>query len=441
MKTFLILTAIVVTAAGGALAWQQYGASAPQVHYRTTPVERGDLIVGVSATGTLQPEEVVDVGAQVVGRVNEFGLDPNATAATSREKRIDYGSMVEEGTVLARIDDMVYVAQRNQAKAALARAKADLIQLQARREQADAEWQRAQRLRELSVESISPTSKARSTAPAIKIRGISDSDYVLAKSNYEVAVANVAVGEAAVSQAESSLELAETNLGFTVIKSPVKGTIIDRRVNIGQTVVASLNAPSLFLIAKDLTRMQVWASVNEADIGVLKVGLPVSFTVDAFPDELFRGEVEQVRLNASMTQNVVTYTVVVAVDNSNMRLLPYLTANVQFEVSKAANVFNVANAALRYQPSTNTVMPQNVDQRQAENSESSDPTGTVWVQQGEVLKPIGVRLGTTDGARTEISAPELTEGMQIVEGELSVDEIADVQNPFGPPQIGRGRAR
>ncbi|WP_442485704.1 efflux RND transporter periplasmic adaptor subunit [Aeoliella sp. SH292] len=441
MKTFLILTAIVATAAGGALAWQQYGASTPQVHYRTTPVERGDLIVGVSATGTLQPEEVVDVGAQVVGRVKEFGLDPNTPESTSREKRIDYGSMVEEGTVLARIDDMVYVAQRNQAKAALARANADLIQLQARREQADAEWKRAQRLRELSVDSISPTAKARSGGPAIKIRGISDSDYVLAKSNFEVAVANVAVGEAAVAQAQSSLDLAETNLGFTIIKSPVKGTIIDRRVNIGQTVVSSLNAPSLFLIAKDLTRMQVWASVNEADIGVLKVGLPVSFTVDAFPDEVFRGAVEQVRLNASMTQNVVTYTVVVAVDNSNMRLLPYLTANVQFEVSKAADVLNISNAALRYQPSKNTMAPQNASRPQEEDNGATKPTGTVWVQQGETLKPIEVQLGTTDGARTEISAPELAEGMQIVEGELSVDEIADVKNPFGPPQFGRTRAR
>lgn len=187
--------------------------------------------------------------------------------------------------------------------------------------------------------------------------------------------------------------------------------------------------------------MQVWASVNEADIGVLKVGLPVSFTVDAFPDEVFRGEVEQVRLNASMTQNVVTYTVVVAVDNSNMRLLPYLTANVQFEVSKAADVFNVANAALRYQPTVGSSVPQQGDKQPQSEDSAGEATGTVWVQQGETIKPIEVKIGITDGARTEISSSELTEGMQVVEGELSVDEIADVKNPFGPPQFGRTRAR
>ena len=158
---------------------------------------------------------------------------------------------------------------------------------------------------------------------------ISDADYDIALADYDTARSALAVGEASVVQAEAALRQAEINLGYTTIRSPVKGVIVDRRVNIGQTVVASLNAPSLFLIAKDLTRMQVWASVNEADIGRIRAGQTVRFTVDAFPGETFVGEVAQVRLNATMTQNVVTYTVVVTADNPEGRLLPYLTANLQ----------------------------------------------------------------------------------------------------------------
>ena len=144
--------------------------------------------------------------------------------------------------------------------------------------------------------------------------------------------------------------MARTNLGYTTIKSPVRGVIIDRRVNIGQTVVASLNAPSLFLIAKDLRRMQVWASVNEADIGHIRLDMPVRFTVDAYAGETFHGKVTQIRMNATMTQNVVTYTVVVTTDNSNGKLLPYLTANVQFEMDQRSDVLLVPNAALRWKP-------------------------------------------------------------------------------------------
>ena len=221
--------------------------------------------------------------------------------------------------------------QFDQAVASLAQAKANVLQMDAKLKQADAEWKRAQRLMSLKLVSRSPTG---STAPgeALPIKGISDADYILAQANFESGEANVEAAKGTVLQMEAALELARTNLGYTTIKSPVNGTIIDRRVNIGQTVVASLTAQSLFLIARDLRRMQVWAAVNEADIGRLKVGTPVHFRVDAFPQEVFRGQVVQIRLNASMTQNVVTYTVVISADNSDLRLLPYLTANVKFEV-------------------------------------------------------------------------------------------------------------
>ena len=216
---------------------------------------------------------------------------------------MDYGSVVEEGTVLARIDDSLYQADAAQAqaqvqsaRASLLRAKADLEQMKAKLLQADRDWKRAKQ--------IGPS------------EALAQASYDAYEAAYETAKANVAVGEAAILQAkagvdhsEAALRRAQRNLGYCTIKSPVKGVIIDRRVNIGQTVVASLNAPSLFLIAKDLTRMQVWVAVNEADIGKIHPGQPVTFTVDAFPGETFQGEVGKVRLNASMTQNVVTYTV------------------------------------------------------------------------------------------------------------------------------------
>jgi HlyD family secretion protein len=217
--------------------------------------------------------------------------------------------------------------------------------LKAKLNQAERDWQRAQKL--------GPSD------------ALAQSTYDAYRSAYDTAVANVAVGKAAILQAKASLAQAEAvlrraqrNLGYCTIKSPVKGVIIDRSVNIGQTVVASLNAPSLFLIAKDLKRMQVWVAVNEADIGKIRPGLPVTFTVDAFPGETFRGEVGKVRLNASMTQNVVTYTVEIVTDNSSGRLLPYLTANVQFELDRRTNVLMVPNAALRWKPSAEQVAPE-----------------------------------------------------------------------------------
>ena len=188
-------------------------------------------------------------------------------------------------------------------------------------------------------------------------KAISETDYDTDEANYKSAEANLEVGKAQVRVSAAAVRTAKTNLGYTTITSPVRGTILDRRVNIGQTVVASLNAPSLFLIAKDLRRMQVWASVNEADIGRIRVNMPARFTVDAYPGQTFRGKVSQIRMNATMTQNVVTYTVVVTTDNSNGKLMPYLTANVQFEVDQRSNVLLAPNAALRWKPQASQIDP------------------------------------------------------------------------------------
>ena len=204
----------------------------------------------------------------------------------------------------------------------------------------------------------------------------------------------------------------------------------------GQTVVASFNAPSLFLIAKDLRRMQVWASVNEADIGQLKAGTPATFTVDAFPDETFRGVVELVRLDASMTQNVVIYTVVVSTSNEDLKLLPYLTANVIFEVSRRDDVLTVPLGALRYQPRPELIVadakPAPESTKAPASKSKSESRGTVWVRSGAGVTPIDVTLGASDRSRIEVIGGELEEGMEVVLGEEKAGAAEQVNNPFTP---------
>jgi HlyD family secretion protein len=437
-----ILYSLVLAALALGLAVYGVGhvwSTGPANAFRSAAVERGDLHATISATGTIEPEEVVDVGAQVAGQIKEFGTDPNDS-----HRHIDYGSRVEQGTVLARIDDSVYQSQVDQAKAQLAqakageqRARADLVQMKAKVTQTQRDWQRAQAL-----------------GPG-QGNAISALDYDTAKAAYETAQSGLAVGEAAitvaqtdVARSEAALKQAETNLGYTTIRSPVKGVIVDRRVNVGQTVVASLNAPSLFLIAKDLTRLQIWASVNEADIGQIHSGQPVRFTVDAFPNDVFQGAVGQIRLNATMTQNVVTYTVVINTDNANGKLLPYLTANVQFEVASKPNVLQLSNAALRWRPKVEQVAPDMraayARSRQAKPAEGGAKAleqerhdrGVVWVQDHDFVRPLPVTVGLSDGAMTEVSGDGIREGTQVVVGERHAQGGDAATNPFTPKLFG-----
>jgi HlyD family secretion protein len=440
----IVVTLIILSFAAG-MVWHFQRGDAQTASFRTVRVTRGDVLVAISATGTVEPEEVVDVGAQVAGQILSFGNDANG-------KTVDYGSVVEEGTILAKIDDSLYRADAAQAdaqvesaQAGLQRSKADLEQMKAKLQQAERDWQRAQKL-----------------GPS---EALSQSSYDAYQSAYETAKANVAVGEAAILQAKASLDQAEAvlqraqrNLVYCTIKSPVKGVVIDRRVNIGQTVVSSLNAPSLFLIAKDLRRMQVWVAVNEADIGKIHPGQPVAFTVDAFPGETFQGEVGKVRLNASMTQNVVTYTVEIITDNSSGRLLPYLTANVQFELNRRRDVLLVPNAALRWTPSAEQVAPSfrevldNPSDRKgkpegtprsasapAKASGGTMSRGTIWVTEGEYVRPLRVSLGLTDGTYTEVEGKGLTEGLDVVTGlQIRQSGQTTTTNPFTPSFPRRG---
>jgi HlyD family secretion protein len=539
MRTLLGVLVVIGVAVGGGAYYTLRISADPPASFRSATVKRGDLLSSISATGTVEAEEFVDVGAQVVGPIKEFGVDPTdqsnylakfrkekkrdptdaeIKAATKAMKRIDYGSVVQENSILAQIDDSVYTAQVDQAQASLVRAQADLEQMKAKLAQADQDRKRARRLRPdladaedkaaaenkgaaqpkpaaekkaaaqpkpAAANKAATESRSASTSESVlEYRAMSDADYDLAKATYEVSLANVAVGEAAIQQGEAALRLAKKNLDYTTIRSPVEGVIIDRRVNVGQTVVATFSAASLFLIAKDLRRVQVWASVNEADIGRIRPGLPVRFTVDAFPGEVFRGKVAQIRLNATMTQNVVTYTVVVETDNSNLRLMPYLTANLQFEVEQRKNVLLVPNTALRWKPRPPQVAPDaratvsadapgkgggqgnkgdgqgskgggqpgqgSAKSGSAGDAKSAQPAkeradrSRLWVQDGNFVRPIEVQVGMSDGSQTEVSGSAVQEGMEVVVGELRKDEVADggdTTNPFAPKLFRAGQKK
>jgi HlyD family secretion protein len=457
MKPWIIRIIVVAAVIAAAiLIWRHFAKAQPaSVAYATARVIRGDLTGTISATGTVEPEEVVDVGAQVAGQVIAFGTDVDG-------KTVDYGSVIEAGTVLARLDDEVCQAdlaqanaQLQQASAQVESAEANLAVLKAKLTQALADWERAQKL-----------------GPSDALAATTYDNY---KAVYETAKASADAGAAAILQAkaqvavaEASVSRAKRNLGFCVIKSPVRGVVIDRRVNIGQTVNGSMNAASLFLIAKDLKRMEIWVAVNEADIGALKPGQPVTFQADAFPGEEFKGEVGKLRLNATMTQNVVTYTVEVVTDNSSGRLLPYLTANVKFEVDHRAGVLTVPNAALRWTPpataKTESTGQKTGGKRQKTEGKTADTdgkgakpegaargsrghAGTLWVQEDGKIRALRVRAGLSDGSMTEVWGEGVKEGLQVVVGENreKTAEQADTAtasadgtvNPFVPKMPNR----
>lgn len=448
-KALQLFLLVLLLGAGGLGFWYWQGRSGPSNFFRTLPVERGPFLATIASTGTIEPEEVIDVGAQVAGRIDRFGLDPrsaNSNIGLSLltswphwdgttgavfgvlvpQRTIDYGSPVEEGTILAQLDASLYQSRVEKARADLERAEADLMQMSAKLTQADRDWYRAQEL--------------------YNRKAIAQSDHDLARANYDTAVSSVNVGKAAISQARAILREADTNLGYTTVRSPVKGVIVDRRVNVGQTVVASLNAPSLFLIAKDLKRLQVWASVNEADIGQIRPGQEARFSVDAFPAEEFLGTVakDQPRLNAAMNQNVVTYTVVVNTDNSHGRLLPYMTANIKFLAHQQSDAVLVPNAALRWRPRLTQVAPSARKAYAAsgkQNRPSKSPSeryepGTVWFVDGNFVRPVRLGIGMSDGTLTHVLAGDLREGTEVVVGEDRPDNGSDDTNPFAPKMFG-----
>jgi HlyD family secretion protein len=434
LKLFVLLLLIGLLGGAGWFGWGYYTTTNQSFTFKTEKVVKGDLTATVSSTGTIEPEEVIDIGALLSLPIIKFGPDPEDSTKT-----VDWCTKVEAGSVLAVLDDALYVARRNEAAATVRSAEADLVAKKAIRDQADREWNRNVQLKPRG--------------------GVSNTDYDTALANYETSKAAVGVSEAAVGLARAQLAEAEVNLGYTVIKSPVKGIIIDRRVNVGQTVVAGISAPSLFLLAKDLTRVQVWVSVNEADIGQIKKGQTAKFTCDAFPGEEFIGTVTKVRLNAMMTQNVVTYTVEVTTPNKDMKLMPYLTANVKFLVDKREGVKLIPNAALRWRPPVAHVHPdyrseyeQSLKRRAAAMAEggasksneekNQQNRGTVWIEEEGFARPVKVHTGLTDSLQTEVlevldkDKNILDVDTPVITGVSQGNANAGTVNPFAPKMFG-----
>ena len=329
-KLFLVLVAI---GAVGAYGWFSQENHAENTQYRTVAVDRGEVVRAVSVVGTLHPIQQVDIGAQVSGQITEL--------------LVDFNDSVKAGQVLARLKPTQFEARIKQAEADLSIAEANLSAAQASLLDASVGYKDAQRqltrARDLFSKSLVSQSDLDSTELKIE----------QSHASVKTREAQVDVAKASIRQRQAALTDAKTNLEHTVIRSPVDGIVIQRNVNLGQTLASNFQAPVLFVVAESLEGMQLEASVDEADIGLVKAGQSVSFTVDAFPDRPFSGSVKSVRLVPAQVQNVVTYTVIIHVDNSRQQLLPGMTANATIEIAREENALRIANAAIRFSPPEN----------------------------------------------------------------------------------------
>ncbi len=396
--------------------------------FLTAAVRKGNLSATVSVTGTVEPRNVVDVGAQVSGTIVKFGTDADG-------HEVDYDSPVNKGTVLAIIDPANYAARVDSDKAALAEAQANVAVAKAKYqtyvaayEDAAADWKRAQKLGDQGM-----------ALPVTQYDSYK-STYLQTKANLALGKASIVQAQMAVNVAKATLKNDEITLSYCTITSPVKGVVIDRDVDIGQTVASSFNTPSLFLLAENLKKIQVWASVNEADIGRIKKGQSVTFTVDALPGKVFHGVVSQVRLNATVVQNVVTYTVVIDTNNANGELLPYLTAQAEVLVAQKKNVLMVPNAALRWVPLQSQIAPGTAPEKHSSTGSGGStlltqtPTGTLWIADGKFVRPLVVHTGLSNNYFTQIISKKIKPGIQVVIGDVShsASHGSGAVNPFIP---------
>lgn len=314
-RLYILLAVVAVAAALGIWRWQA-GDSKPKLQFETSKVEQGKIIAKVTASGTLSAIVTVQVGSQVSGRIAALYAD--------------FNSPVKKGQLIAKIDPPLFQASVDQARANLAAAQGNLVKARVQAVDARRQYERQKEL------------------AARKLNAQADLD--TAQATADGADAQVTAAEGTVAQTRAALQSAEVNLAYTNILSPTNGTVISRNVDVGQTVAASLQAPTIFVIAEDLAKMQVDTSVSEADVGRLKSGMPASFTVDAYPGEIFRGQVRQIRNAPQTVQNVVTYDAVIDVDNSDLKLKPGMTANVTFVYAEMDDVLKVPNSALRFRP-------------------------------------------------------------------------------------------
>lgn len=393
-SVWIIVSVIVAIAI---LAWLLSGKKKDTtINFTTEAVAPTNIENSVTATGTIEAVKTVTVGTQVSGIINKLF--------------VDYNSVVKKGQVIAELDKQNLQSQLNSAKAQLSQAQANLLSAQSDLAYQKANYQRNKTLYNKGL--------------------ISANDYEQARLSWQTTNATVAERRDAVAAAREEVSRAQTNLSYAVITSPIDGVVISKSVEEGQTVAASYSTPELFTIAKDLKDMRVIANVDEADIGGVKVGQRVTFTVDAYPNDTFEGAVTQVRQEATTTNNVVTYEVVISAPNQDLKLKPGLTANVNIYTEEIKNVLSVPSKALRYTPEKETVGGRKIqDVTNAKNK--------VWTLEGNTLVAHKVTVGSTDGVHTQIlggikNGAKVITGIATPEADDSDDANDGTQSPFAP---------
>jgi HlyD family secretion protein len=388
LRSIIILLLIAAFGAGGYVAWRHYQKPAA-AEYDTMTVDRGDIVKAVAANGTLNPVVLVNVGTQVSGTVQSL--------------HTDFNSRVKAGQVLAELDPALFRAALDQSKANQANAQVTL---------------------KLAV------------ANAGRSRALFEKGYI-ARAEWDQAEQAVGVARAQVAAASASVRRDETNLRYSVIVSPVSGIVVSRNVDVGQTVAASFQTPTLFTIAENLKRMQIDTTVAEADVGNVKVGQMAHFTVDAFAGREFQGRVRQIRLNSQVLQNVVTYNVVIDVANPDESLLPGMTAFVNIAVAQRTGALRIPLAALRYKPSESIAVPLNgmktpkPDERPSHRKPAKAEEKTVYRLRDGQAAPVTVQIGLNDGKFAEVLRGDLHPGDALVIGDLRQDKAEQRQGPGG----------
>ena len=374
-----ILLALVVMIALSAGAYFIFRSSENDQKFRTEKISKGDIVQSITATGTVNAVTTVLVGTQVSGTIKNI--------------LVDFNSVVKKGQLIAQIDPAIFDSQVEQARANVLSAKANV---------------------EKAVVALADSKRTLNRQKELFAKNlIARSDVDAAETAYDTAVTQVSAAKAQLSQSQAALSIAETNLRYTRIVSPVNGTVVSRNVDTGQTVAASFQTPTLFNIAQDLTKMQIDSSVAEADIGKIQVGQPVEFTVDAYPDSPFQGKVSEIRNAPINVQNVVTYDVVVKVENPELKLKPGMTANVSIIVSSKKDVLRISNTALRFRPPTEK---KDVTAKKGKGS-------GVWVLEDKKPKRIAITTGISDGTYTELLSGEIREGQEMI-----VESLAKPKN-------------
>jgi HlyD family secretion protein len=412
-RLWLSVAVIAIAVAAGTYYYRSdVRAEVPTLN--TAEVTQGDVVATVEATGTLEAVTTVEVGTQVSGTIKALAAD--------------FNSQVRQGQVIAQLDPSLFDTQVAQERATVTRLKAEVERA---RVQADDAQVKLRRARELASQQL-----------------IAQSDLDTAVSTANAADAAVKSADAQLLQAQASLNQAQVNLSHTVIRAPIDGVVIARNVNVGQTVAASMQAPTLFVIAQNLKEMHVKASVDESDIGKIQVRQPVRFRVDAYPNETFSGTVSQVRLQPVVDQNVVSYITMIEVPNPDLKLKPGMTAAVTIETGRADAVFKVPNAALRFRPTEEAFAaigqkaperrPQAVTDGQPRRGDGTGQRNAVWVLADNTLKRVPVQVGLSDGTQTAVTSSDLTPGARVVTG-VTTPTGTTAAAPAGSPLIPTGR--